>query len=480
MNIFKFDINNIKIQKFFKELFNTDVLEKLHHIYTEDNSRDVFNSFNDNTTYFHKHFIDNIDTFNELYIKLIETIFFEKYKNETFIVYQKYPSLRVSIPNNKSVGEIHCDSDYGHPEEEMNYWLPITTSNETNTLYYETQENKGDFLPLLINYGEIAEIYLNKCRHFSNINTTDELRLSLDFRIIPGSSWEKIKNNLNSKKKKFEKIKFSLDNYYKKYEPNFYDYFINSYKYNDLICCKLFHYFRIYDELFKIKQLDNVNILEIGVKMGGSIEMLTNYFKNLNKYIYIDINKDCKKFENIFNNENIYIGDQENIDFLNGLNIDNLDIVIDDGGHQFKQQINSFNTLFTKLNDGGIYLIEDTHSSYDNYSNIYPKDNVYNGGRLKKDTTIEYFKLLSDEVTAWAYNNNHGTCPLYEPYSKTWYEFINKYDITNNDLINILRDTIHSITFYDSIIVIKKKKKLMPYVIFNNNNNNYIFHNKKK
>ena len=98
--------------------------------------------------------------------------------------------------------------------------------------------------------------------------------------------------------------------------------------------------------------------------------MLTNYFKNLNKYIGIDINKDCKKFENIFNNVNIYIGDQENIDFLNGLNIDNLDIVIDDGGHQFKQQINSFNTLFTKLNDGGIYLIEDTHSSYDNYSNI--------------------------------------------------------------------------------------------------------------
>ena len=75
MNILKFDIDDIKIQKFFEELFNTDVLEKLHHIYRQDNDRDVFTSFNDNTTYFHKHFFDNIDTFNELYIKLIETIF---------------------------------------------------------------------------------------------------------------------------------------------------------------------------------------------------------------------------------------------------------------------------------------------------------------------------------------------------------------------------------------------------------------------
>ena len=77
MNIFKFNVNNIKIQEFFKELFNTNTLEKLHNIYREDNNRDIFTSFNDNTTYFHKHFFDNIETFNELYIKLIETIFFK-------------------------------------------------------------------------------------------------------------------------------------------------------------------------------------------------------------------------------------------------------------------------------------------------------------------------------------------------------------------------------------------------------------------
>ena len=59
--------------------------------------------------------------------------------------------------------------------------------------------------------------------------------------------------------------------------------------------------------MFKSKQLDYINILEIGVKMGGSIQLIKNYFKNLNKYIGLDINKDCKKFEKIFNNVDIYI-----------------------------------------------------------------------------------------------------------------------------------------------------------------------------
>ena len=475
MGLITFDKENIQIDKYFKTLFDTNELEKMHYKYTSDNSREIFNAENDNTTFFHKHYFENIKSFQSIYIKLIETIFFKRYSNESFIVYQQYPALRVSIPNNVSVGEMHCDNDYNHPEEEMNYWLPITKVNENNTVIYESKENKGDFAPLLINYGEIAEVYFNKCRHYSKINNTDDLRLSLDFRIIPGSKWDKLQ--FNKEKTKFAKVKF--DDYYIKYQPSFSDYFNNSYSKNKLICCKLFHYFSIYDELFKSRQLNSINMLEIGIKMGGSIELHNTYFKNLNKYIGIDINDDCKKFEKLFNNVSIYIGDQKNIEFLNFLNINNLDIIIDDGGHQFEQQINSFNVLFNKLNDNGIYLIEDTHSSYDNYSNIYPKDNVYNGKRFGDHTTIEYFKRLSDEVTAWAYNKTHGTAPLYNPKSNSWVEFMNTYNLEGDNFINILRDTIHSITFYDSIIVIKKKQKTMPFILFNNNNNYYTFHDKK-
>ena len=40
------------------------------------------------------------------------------------------------------------------------------------------------------------------------------------------------------------------------------------------------------------------------------------------------------------------------------------DIIIDDGGHTMEQQIISIETLFPLLSDGGVYLVEDTHTSY--------------------------------------------------------------------------------------------------------------------
>ena len=38
--------------------------------------------------------------------------------------------------------------------------------------------------------------------------------------------------------------------------------------------------------------------------------------------------------------------------------------MIDDGGHTMEQQIVSIETLFPLLADGGVYLVEDTHTSY--------------------------------------------------------------------------------------------------------------------
>lgn len=65
---------------------------------------------------------------------------------------------------------------------------------------------------MIINYGEIAKVYFNQCRHFSKLNTTNKTRLSLDFRIIPGSKWHLVDND---KESMFHNVKFRIGKYYK-------------------------------------------------------------------------------------------------------------------------------------------------------------------------------------------------------------------------------------------------------------------------
>src|ERR1700712_4238567 len=74
------------------------------------------------------------------------------------------------------------------------------------------------------------------------------------------------------------------------------------------------HYFEIYDRHLQHLKGQKINILEIGISHGGSLEMWNYYFKgNVNIYA-IDINPECKKFET--ENVKIFIGSQEDAGFL--------------------------------------------------------------------------------------------------------------------------------------------------------------------
>ena len=99
------------------------------------------------------------------------------------IIIQSKPTLRVHIPNNISVGSYHRDSDYGHPEEEINIWLPFNKSVNTSALWLESEPNKRDFKPYSLDYGEIL-IFNSKLTHGTEVNIEDHSRLSMDFRVI--------------------------------------------------------------------------------------------------------------------------------------------------------------------------------------------------------------------------------------------------------------------------------------------------------
>ena len=85
-------------------------------------------------------------------------------------------------------------------------------------------------------------------------------------------------------------------------------------------------------------------------------------------------------------NIDIQIGSQNDKTFLRRYadDVKSLDIIIDDGGHTMEQQLNTFKILFPILNDGGIYIVEDVESSY---------QNMYGGGPKRNGTFIEFSKF---------------------------------------------------------------------------------------
>ena len=119
---------------------------------------------------------------------------------ETVFLVQREPSVRVHLPNNTALGKrtgeaagkdgpigMHCDADYNHPANEINFVLSVTGQAGTNSFYVESATGKGDFVPVELQYGELFRFYGNRCRHYNRVNQTGDTRISLDFRVIPGT-----------------------------------------------------------------------------------------------------------------------------------------------------------------------------------------------------------------------------------------------------------------------------------------------------
>jgi len=189
----------------------------------------------------------------------------------------------------------------------------------------------------------------------------------------------------------------------------------------DISIHKWTNYFEIYERYFEQFREKKPRFLEIGVQYGGSLRMWEKYFANATIF-GIDINPDCKNLQT--DEIKILIGSQNDKIFLQDASkkLDNLDIIIDDGGHTMEQQINTFEILFPILNQGGIYICEDVESSY---------QNMYGGGPKRRGTFIEYSKNLIDK-----FNANHSHFFTLKP--------------------SALSKQIEYIHFYNNVVVIKK------------------------
>ena len=200
MKKFSYDTQEFDFITFFQKIFKIDNISLVHQI----GIFDLLKRETDQSTDFHKLYYDNVADFLEVYerfiIENIKPIFSEQ------IVYQKIPTFRIQVPNNVGVGEWHKDKQYQHNQEEINFFLPFTRAFDTNTIWVESEEDKGDFKPI-----EAEFVMWNGCHltHGNKINRTSKTRISVDFRVIPLSRW-KIQGgeSINTK------VKFDIGGYY--------------------------------------------------------------------------------------------------------------------------------------------------------------------------------------------------------------------------------------------------------------------------
>ncbi len=116
-------------------------------------------------------------------------------------------------------------------------------------------------------------------------------------------------------------------------------------------------YLRHYDELFRPWRSEAINLIEIGLENGASLQMWLDYFAKAT-IVGIDINPHCARLAR--ERAVIKIGSQEDPEFLQKVAAQYPPtLVIDDGSHIAHHMIASFETLFPALTPGGVYVFED-------------------------------------------------------------------------------------------------------------------------
>ena len=128
-------------------------------------------------------------------------------------------------------------------------------------------------------------------------------------------------------------------------------------------------YARHYQTHFAPRRAEPLTLLEIGVggyedpaQGGASLRMWKAYFPQA-RIFGIDVHDKSGLEEDRIR---IFTGRQDDRAFLDRVAAETgpLDIVIDDGSHRNPDVIASFEALFPRLREGGIYAIEDMQSSY--------------------------------------------------------------------------------------------------------------------
>jgi hypothetical protein len=146
-------------------------------------------------------------------------------------------------------------------------------------------------------------------------------------------------------------------------------------------------FLRYYDGIFAETRADVKKVLEIGILTGASLKMWRDYFPKA-QIFGADIDRRLSE-TNYGHRITAITANQSSPDDLDRLaGFGPFDVIVDDGSHICKDQQLTFGKLFRHLDNNGVFILEDLHTSL-----------VYRWVKDAKITTLDMlYKLMQTGV----------------------------------------------------------------------------------
>ena len=202
---------------------------------------------------------------------------------------------------------------------------------------------------------------------------------------------------------------------------------------------KWFSYLGNYETILQSYQDKPINLLEIGIANGGSLDVWSKYFSKANHIVGCDINPACGSLKYDDERVSVVVGDANEPATIGEIKSisERFDVIIDDGSHINSDVIKSFSLYYPLLNYNGLYIVEDLHTSY---------WDRWGGGLRNPLSSMAFFKRLADMP-----NYEHWRIRRTRRYYLIYLEQACDTEFHESDLA-----TIQSLTFLNSLVVIRK------------------------
>lgn len=127
-------------------------------------------------------------------------------------------------------------------------------------------------------------------------------------------------------------------------------------------------YLRKYEFFLRPLRHRQFTLLELGIFKGASLKTWAEFFSGA-RIVGVDIEPETRAFAG--GRVEVIIGDLAQTDFLRSLIDLNAKVIIDDASHWWADQLRALFVLYPTLMSGGIYIVEDIHTSFDPLASLF-------------------------------------------------------------------------------------------------------------